>query len=125
MCAPGRPQPQVTELRGVNNQLLALVDVTSSLLVNLAIGDIRRSRRSEATPSAAVLRAAGEMFATARLNGLTPDGYCELQSRCAGVPVAVTRRTLHEVAESCAQLPRRVAAERPAGVSASLPNQAG
>ncbi len=66
-------------------------------------------------PSAAAIAEAGRMFATATLDGLRPRDYCELHARSTGVPIAVSRHSLTDIAASCERVGDRVAAERPAG----------
>ncbi|WP_189165853.1 aldehyde dehydrogenase family protein [Sphaerisporangium melleum] len=101
-------------LRGVDGTPLAEVDQAPPLAATLTVAELRRRPLGEAPP-AETFRRMGELFGTATLNGLTPADYCELQARSAGVPISVARRSVTDMAETCANAPLRVAAERPAG----------
>lgn len=107
---------ETVELRGVDGTPLATVNLAPPLLANLTIADMRRHGSIGEALADNVLRHAGKLFATAELNGLTPEKYCELQARSTGVPVTVARRTLHDIEDICAHMGNRVSAERPCGV---------
>ncbi|MGW4640185.1 aldehyde dehydrogenase family protein [Sphaerisporangium sp. NPDC004334] len=106
-------------LRGVDGTPLADVDMAPPLAATLTVAELRRRPVGEA-PSAETFRRMGELFGTATLNGLTPADYCEMQSRSAGVPISVARRSVTDMAETCANAPLRVAAERPAGAATTV-----
>ncbi|MFJ5546426.1 aldehyde dehydrogenase family protein [Streptomyces sp. NPDC093225] len=106
------------ELCGVDGTPLATVHLAPPLLARLTVADARRGE--DRAPDAAVLRRAGELFATAELAGLTPERYCDLQARVAGVPVTVAGHSLQDVAKTFANVGARLAAERPAGLGGEL-----
>ncbi|MFD9488296.1 aldehyde dehydrogenase family protein [Streptomyces sp. NPDC059991] len=112
-----RHSAERAELAGVDGTLLALVHLAPPLLARLTVADARAG--AERTPEPERIAAAGELFETGTLNGLSPQAYCELQSRVAGVPVAVARHSLRDVAETFAGVGARFLAERPAGASAA------
>ncbi|MFI9810032.1 aldehyde dehydrogenase family protein [Streptomyces sp. NPDC052301] len=112
-----------SQLCGVDGTPLAVVHQAPPLLARLTVADVRRYSAGDAAdgaPDASLLRRAGELFATATLAGLTPDMYCALQARAAGVPVVVARHSLEDMAQTFANVGARVAAERPAGVSGEI-----
>lgn len=103
-------------LHGVDGAALAEVHQASPLLARLTVDEARSAAAARPQPpEPAVLARAGELFATAELGGLGPDDYCELQSRAAGVPVAVARHSLEDMRRSFAAAGPRFLAERPAG----------
>ncbi|MFG2147043.1 aldehyde dehydrogenase family protein [Streptomyces sp. NPDC048696] len=111
-----RQSSERAELTGVDGTLLATVHLAPPLLARLTVADARAGE--ERTPTPGQLAEAGRHFETATLNGLSPQGYCELQARVAGVPVAVARHSLKDVAETFANVGARFLAERPAGAGA-------
>ncbi|MFD9337742.1 aldehyde dehydrogenase family protein [Streptomyces sp. NPDC060028] len=114
---PARSAEQA-RLCGVDGTPLATVHLAPPLLARLTVAQARTG--PERTPDAEVLRRAGELFATATLNGLSPAAYCELQARVAGVPVTVARHSLQDVAKTFAGVGARVLAERPAGLGGDI-----
>ena len=104
-------------LTGVDGTPLATVHQAPPLLGRLTVANARDAATDD-VPDAAVLRRAGELFATAELHGLSPDEYCEVQARAAGVPISVARHSLDDLAHNFANAGPRAAAERPAGVAA-------
>lgn len=90
------------------------VGVAPPLAATLTVSGLR-ARRPVPPPSAELIAEAGRLFATATLHGLSPGDYCELHARSTGVPIAVARHSLSDIASACARLGDRVAAERPAG----------
>ncbi|WP_037606697.1 aldehyde dehydrogenase family protein [Streptacidiphilus rugosus] len=102
-----------TELCGVDGTPLATVHLAPPLLARLTVASARAGE--ESTPDPSLLRQAGKLFATATLNGLSPQEYCDLQSRVTGVPVTVARHSLEDVAQTFANVGARLAAERPPG----------
>jgi hypothetical protein len=118
----GRPtsSAEVAELVGVDGSLLAEVHQAPPLLAGLTVAEMRRSAGGPA-PADDVLRGAGKLFGEATLNGLTPEEYCQLQARSAGVPITVARRALVEMENTFAHMGDRVQAERPAGAGADVP----
>lgn len=114
----GRPanSAEVVGLSGVAGELLAEVHQAPPLLAGLTVAEQRRAAGGPA-PTEDVLRNAGKLFGEARLNELTPEQYCQLQARSAGVPIAVARRALAEMERTFGQLADRVLAECPAGAA--------
>ncbi|MFL6163359.1 MAG: aldehyde dehydrogenase family protein [Jatrophihabitantaceae bacterium] len=118
----GRPtgSAEVAELAGVDGTPLAEVHQAPPLLAGLTVAEMRRSAGGPA-PAEDVLRSAGKLFGEAVLNELTAEEYCQLQARCAGIPITVARRALVEMENTFAQMSDRVRAERPVGVRDSVP----
>ncbi|MFC0111242.1 aldehyde dehydrogenase family protein [Kibdelosporangium aridum] len=102
-------------LRGVDGTPLATVDMAPPLAATLTIARLREQHPLGDPPPPDVIKAAGELFATGTLNGLTPEKYCELHARSAGVPISVSQHSLADIARTCAKVGARLAAERPAG----------
>ncbi|HEV2778121.1 MAG TPA: aldehyde dehydrogenase family protein [Actinophytocola sp.] len=110
---------ETAELRAVDDSLLATVDIAPPLLAGLTVREARRTARPTA-PDPELLRLAGKLFANDTLDGLSPEGYCEMQARAAGVPIRVARRSIVEMETTFANMGARVAAERPAGAGQSV-----
>jgi hypothetical protein len=115
----GRPtaSAETAELHGVDGSLLAEVHQAPPLLAGLTVAEMRRSAGGPA-PADDVLRNAGKLFGEADLNGLSPEQYCQLQARSAGVPIPVARRALAEMEATFARMADRVLAEQPLGTRA-------
>ncbi|MCT2590983.1 aldehyde dehydrogenase family protein [Streptomyces sp. N2-109] len=111
---------QTLALAGVDGTPLATVHQAPPLLARLTVAEVREhcaGQDPDSAPDPALLRRAGRLFATATLGGLTPERYCELQARAAGVPVSVARHSLTDVARTFANAGARIAAECPPGAT--------
>ncbi|MEY9912475.1 acyl-CoA reductase-like NAD-dependent aldehyde dehydrogenase [Catenulispora sp. MAP12-49] len=116
----GRParSASTSVLAGVDGTPLATVHQAPPLLGRLTVAGARDAAESADTLlDPAIFRRAGELFATAELNGLGPKEYCDLQSRAAGVPITVARHSLDDMVHNFANAAPRAAAERPAGAA--------
>ncbi|MFD7664518.1 aldehyde dehydrogenase family protein [Streptomyces sp. NPDC059788] len=85
------------------------------LLIRQVINELRAAPEQPAEDRLAALARAGELFATATLDGETPDAYCRRQARVSGLPVSVARRTLDKVARTGRAAADTLTAQRPAG----------
>ncbi|MEV0130334.1 aldehyde dehydrogenase family protein [Dactylosporangium sp. NPDC050688] len=111
---------ETARLDAVDGTPLALVDQAPPLLATLTVADLRRRGPSGTAPDAEVFRRAGELFATAELDGIGPERYCELQARSAGIPISTARRSLADIREVCTHMGERVEAERPPGAGSDV-----
>jgi Aldehyde dehydrogenase family len=114
------PSADTARLAGVDGSPLATLDLAPPLLATATIAGLRRLPPVERPPAPEVFARAGELFAGAELCGLTPQRYCELQALSAGVPIAVARRSLTDIAKVCAEMGDRVGAEVPAGTAGEV-----
>ncbi|MFH8345630.1 aldehyde dehydrogenase family protein [Streptomyces sp. NPDC018045] len=85
------------------------------LLIRQVINEMRAAPEQPAGERLAALARAGELFATAILDGETPDAYCRRQALVSGLPVSVARRTLDRAARTGRAAADTLAAQRPAG----------
>ena len=110
---------QTTQLHAVDGTPLAEVDMAPPLLARLAVGQMREATHGPA-PDVELLRQAGKFFAEEEIGGLSPNDYCDLMARSAGVPIQVARRSLAEMESTFATVGHRVQAERPAGANLTV-----
>ncbi|WP_050502650.1 aldehyde dehydrogenase family protein [Streptomyces monomycini] len=85
------------------------------LLIRQVINEMRAAPEQPTAERLAALARAGELFATATLEGETPDAYCRRQALVSGLPVSVARRTLDRVARTGRAAADTLAAQRPTG----------
>ncbi|MFF3271330.1 aldehyde dehydrogenase family protein [Streptomyces chrestomyceticus] len=85
------------------------------LLIRQVLNEMRAAPEQPAAERLAALARAGELFATATLDGETPDAYCRRQALVSGLPVSVARRTLDRVARTGRAAADTLAAQRPPG----------
>lgn len=85
------------------------------LLIRQVINEMRAAPEQTAAERLAALARAGELFATATLDGETPDAYCRRQALVSGLPLSVARRTLDKVARTGRAAADTLAAQRPTG----------
>ncbi|OKH98417.1 hypothetical protein A6A06_30045 [Streptomyces sp. CB02923] len=85
------------------------------LLIRQVINEMRAAPEQPARDRLAALARAGELFATATLDGETPDAYCRRQALVSGLPVSIARRTLDRVARTGRAAADTLAAQRPTG----------
>ncbi|GCD46997.1 aldehyde dehydrogenase family protein [Streptomyces paromomycinus] len=85
------------------------------LLIRQVLDEMRAAPEQPAAERLAALARAGELFATATLDGETPDAYCRRQALVSGLPVSVARRTLDRAARTGRAAADTAAAQRPTG----------
>ncbi|MEU2789675.1 aldehyde dehydrogenase family protein [Streptomyces sp. NPDC007100] len=104
-----------TALTDVTGRPAGELSLAPPLLIRQVINEMRAAPEQPAADRLAALARAGELFATATLDGETPDAYCHRQALVSGLPVSVARRTLAKVARAGRAAAETLAAQRPAG----------
>jgi hypothetical protein len=104
-------------LTGAAGRPVATVHTAPPLLAQVALR--RLARAGDAPVAAGVFTEAGRLFATAILDGDTPDGYCRRAASASGVPAAVYRRALDSVRAELSYLdgPGWMPSARPAAIA--------
>lgn len=111
---------ETAQLLAVDGTPIAIVDQAPPLLARMTVANLRQLGGDNTAPHPEVIARAGVLFATADLDGLSPEAYCEMQARSAGIPVRVVRHSLSDIREICAHVGERVAAECPPGAGGDV-----
>jgi acyl-CoA reductase-like NAD-dependent aldehyde dehydrogenase len=98
---------------GVDGAPVAKVSLAPPLLVRRVIDELRAATAQPAPARLAAINRAGELFATATLDGETPHDYCQRQARASGVPMQVAKRSLAAMQASTAGLAAALELQRP------------
>jgi acyl-CoA reductase-like NAD-dependent aldehyde dehydrogenase len=101
-------------LHDVSARPVAELSVMPGLFVTWAMAALRRAGTQTAGDRAAALGRAGELFATATINGLSPARYQHLVCRVSGVPISVVRAATESIRRGCAEAYRTACRARPA-----------
>ncbi|MFH8408300.1 aldehyde dehydrogenase family protein [Streptomyces sp. NPDC018019] len=104
-----------TTLTDVTGRPAGELSLAPPLLIRQVINEMRAAPEQPTEDRLAALARAGELFATATLDGETPDAYCRRQALVSGLPAAVARRTLDAVARTGRAAADTLAAQRPTG----------
>ncbi|WP_050514536.1 aldehyde dehydrogenase family protein [Streptomyces rimosus] len=104
-----------TTLTDVTGRPVGELSLAPPLLIRQVINEMRAAPEQAADERLAALARAGELFATATLDGETPDTYCRRQALVSGLPVSVARRTLGRVAQAGRAAADTLSAQRPRG----------
>ncbi|KAA6222823.1 aldehyde dehydrogenase family protein [Streptomyces albofaciens JCM 4342] len=104
-----------TPLTDVTGRPVGELSLAPPLLIRQVMDEMRAAPGQAADDRLAALARAGELFATATLEGETPGTYCRRQALVSGLPVAVARRTLDRVARAGRAAADSLAAQRPSG----------
>lgn len=107
-----------TELIGLDGFPLASVGLAPRLLVQTALNKLRQSSHIPAPP-AETFAAAGELFATAELNGETPEEYRRRVVLATGTPSGAIRRAVEGIRSQLGMIDRINDAELPKPFAAS------
>ncbi|MCX3062925.1 aldehyde dehydrogenase family protein [Streptomyces beihaiensis] len=102
----------VTDVAGRERAELSLVP---SLFVDRTIKALRGADTPAPDERIGMINRAAELFATATLNGLTPDAYTHLVSRVGGTPLSVVRATVTAIAARLRRAHHSVDQARPTG----------
>ncbi|MFI9233140.1 aldehyde dehydrogenase family protein [Streptomyces rimosus] len=104
-----------TPLTDVTGRPVGELSLAPPLLIRQVINEMRAAPGQAADERLAALARAGELFATATLDGETPDMYCRRQALVSGLPVSVARRTLDRLARAGRAAADTLTAQRPSG----------
>lgn len=107
----------IGELAGVDGLPLASVSQVPPLLIGRTLREM--SRPAIPVP-VDVMREAGRLFATAELEGESPDEYARRHALATGVPVRVARSALRLLPERLARIGETVDAQRPVGAGGAV-----
>lgn len=82
---------------------VAELSLVPRLFVHRGIAALRRASRVPVDERVAALTEAGRRFATATINGLSPQEYQYLASRVSGLPISVVRAGTEKIGHAAAQ----------------------
>ncbi|MGW1836519.1 aldehyde dehydrogenase family protein [Streptomyces sp. NPDC002067] len=100
-------------LRDVHGEPLADIGLAPRLAAQSALNRLRRAADG-LPPRAEVFRTAAQLFATAELDGESPEEYVRHTVRATGLASTTIRRGLTDMATEIEELPATAAAELPA-----------
>ncbi|WP_406864126.1 aldehyde dehydrogenase family protein [Streptomyces sp. HUAS MG47] len=106
------------EVRDVTGAVMAELSLAPALFVNRTMKALRAASPLPAAQRAAALARAGDLFANARLGGMTPEEYERAVTRVSGLPVSVVRTATRTCAARVGEAYRSVQLARPAGAVA-------
>lgn len=110
-----RTTERVDDVAGRHVADLSLVP---SLFVQRAMRALRRAQPPPPERRRAILAAAGALFATGTVGGLTVDEYRHRVARVSGLPISAVRRTTEHLGDYAAQASDASGQARPTGAAA-------
>ncbi|MCX5388029.1 aldehyde dehydrogenase family protein [Streptomyces sp. NBC_00083] len=113
VAGESRPSADRAVLRDVHGEPLADVGLAPRLAAQAAVDRLRRLADG-LPPEPEVFRTAARLFATAELDGESPDAYVHRTVRGTGLASTTVRRALTDMATEIEALPAAAAAELPA-----------
>ncbi|MBO2454011.1 aldehyde dehydrogenase family protein [Actinomadura barringtoniae] len=107
-------------LTDVTGSLVGALGLAPPLLIRRVLQEMRESPDQPLAERLAALAEGGRLFATATLDGETPEAYCTAQSRVSGVPIRAAHRGLGFIASAAAAMPSILRAQVPRGVKTTM-----
>jgi acyl-CoA reductase-like NAD-dependent aldehyde dehydrogenase len=109
-----------TEICDVRGTAVAQLSLVPAVFVSRAMSAMCRSRPAVPADRDAALRAAGDLFGSATIGGLTPEDYQRLVGKVAGLSLPVVQQAAAAIAEHCRNASRDAQHARPYGALSGL-----